>query len=212
MPLTIIRSLPSFIPVAEHQAETPATFDIESAPPVLHHHEAPCTFLVEDPSGTLPIVNESKGGVYVNSHNLLVWNAEEPKGVEVPYRSITLHALQRGDAPCIYLQLSLSGGEDEMEDFVEVRVVPEDASHLDAIFAALSACASLHPDPRDDDEEDGDDLMGEGHQWFTADNVHEFEGATAIDVNDQFEDEEVGQVRAREEDGEERERKWKRTD
>ncbi|BFZ64890.1 hypothetical protein YB2330_006043 [Saitoella coloradoensis] len=190
MPLTIIRSLPGFIPVAEHQAETPATFDIESAPPVLYHHEAPCTFLVEDPSGTLPMANESKGDIYVNSHNFLVWNAEEPKGIE----------------------LSLSGGEDEMEDFVEVRVVPEDASHLDAIFAALSACASLHPDPRDDDEEDGDDLMGEGHQWFTADNVHEFQGATAIDVNDQFGDVEVGQVRAREEDGQEREGKWKRTE
>ena len=42
----------------------------------------------------------------------------------------------------------------------EVRLVPEDATALDAMFKAMSVCQELHPDPSADDS--GDDESGGG--------------------------------------------------
>jgi chloride channel, nucleotide-sensitive, 1A len=112
------------------------------------------------------------------------------KGFQVPYPSITLHAVSRAEAgPSIYCQLDdqttppdgdaalqNGNGEDE-EDFPmrELSIIPQDASSrtsafcssavnsadiyaVEPIFEALSLCASLHPDPNGDDDDDmGDD-------------------------------------------------------
>lgn len=39
-------------------------------------------------------------------------------------------------------------------------------------YEALCACASMHPDPRSEE----DDMFGEDHQWITADNFEDAEG------------------------------------
>jgi len=46
--------------------------------------------------------------------------------------------------------------EDEMESdggMTEIRFVPDDATSLDSMFAAMSECQQLHPDTDDSDSE-----------------------------------------------------------
>ena len=43
---------------------------------------------------------------------------------------------------------------------------------MSAFYEALCACASMHPDPRSEE----DDMFGEDHQWITADNFEDAEG------------------------------------
>merc|ERR1719428_2458467 len=52
-----------------------------------------------------------------------------------------------------------SDGEQEESDggMTEIRFVPDDKAALDAMFASMSECQALHPDPVDSDE----DLAGE---------------------------------------------------
>lgn len=39
----------------------------------------------------------------------------------------------------------------------ELRFVPSDPAHLDAMYQAMCQCQLLHPDPEDSVEEEGDD-------------------------------------------------------
>lgn len=107
------------------------------------------------------------------------------RGIQIEYPSITLHAISRADnKPSIYCQLDehvasteeAQGEEDEANEMRELVIVPQasntreslivyftglDASQslisVDDIFEALSLCASLHPDPADEDDMDDDD-------------------------------------------------------
>jgi len=88
------------------------------------------------------------------------------------------------------------------DDLLEITIVPVPAGEksqdelTDALFKAMSDCASLHPDPAnsddDDDEEDrivfennGDEPRLEGFPgeggWITAENVHQFQFEDAED-------------------------------
>lgn len=103
------------------------------------------------------------------------------------------------------LDLQASGGADD-DDFntVELTIIPAapTTKSTPALFAAISACAELHPDPADadDDDEDEDRIVFESAAgfepgsgifrgvsdgglppampgssgWITADNVNEF--------------------------------------
>jgi nucleotide-sensitive chloride channel 1A len=127
------------------------------------------------------------------------------KGFTVPYPSITLHAISRSDSgPFIYCQIDKSLAEnegepehsedDEVVDLIEMSLIPAEptsgkfalASHVpiipnacvvEAIFEALSLCASLHPDPNfDEDEEDEDafiDANGGDFEVFDGSNEQE---------------------------------------
>jgi nucleotide-sensitive chloride channel 1A len=92
-----------------------------------------------------------------------------------------------------------------------------------ALFEALSACADLNPDPKDEDEEgEGAEMPEPGAGgWITADNINEF-----MDDNGNWTGPQIpvlgagaGQVRTREEAGneqedaesEDEETKWRRT-
>lgn len=103
------------------------------------------------------------------------------------------------------LDLQASGGADD-DDFntVELTIIPAapTTESTPALFAAISACAELHPDPADADDDDDDEdrivfesaagfepgsgifrgasdggmppAMPGSSGWITADNVNEF--------------------------------------
>jgi len=49
--------------------------------------------------------------------------------------------------PCIYCQI-----DDSSDEYHEARFIPEDSTSLDQIYAAFSECASLNPDPIEEEE------------------------------------------------------------
>ncbi|KAL5350335.1 hypothetical protein ACLOAV_003902 [Pseudogymnoascus australis] len=113
--------------------------------------------------------------IYVSSSNLTLFSATTSTGVEIPYQSITLHAIQRLPSPTpdtdgetvqgLYMQLDLAppNDEDEMMDPLELILLPPTQSQtatteepIKVLFAAVSACSNLHPDAADSDEEMGE--------------------------------------------------------
>ncbi|KAK2733356.1 hypothetical protein FQN55_003409 [Onygenales sp. PD_40] len=119
----------SFVPLAEHQSRTPASF--YSGPPILHHLSERCKIVILErelskstalaglkPSatasgssnGAAPITatvaeDEDKEividgvDVWVTSERLLLYSQPAKSGVAVPYPSISLHAIQRLQLP-----------------------------------------------------------------------------------------------------------------
>ncbi|KAL1644407.1 hypothetical protein SLS58_004321 [Diplodia intermedia] len=162
--------------------------------------------------------------VWVTSQNLLIFSPTTSTGVSVPYPDITLHAIQRLTVPGstdatqgLYMQLALNASDFTADDdlqTLEVTLIPSasSASAITDLFAAVTACADLNPDPADSDseaEDGGDDdiqlggggLPGAGG-WITSDNIHEHVdaegnfvgfGGGALGAG-------AGTVRAREED------------
>ena len=57
----------------------------------------------------------------------------------------------------------LDSGADDAET-VEVRFCPAEPALLDQIWGAMSECASLHPDPEEEDEEGGG-FIGDGDEF-----------------------------------------------
>ncbi|KAF2153450.1 hypothetical protein K461DRAFT_293715 [Myriangium duriaei CBS 260.36] len=140
----------TFQPLSEYQSATPATFF--SGPPVLHHHSPHCTLTLSsddlsvDPilsalapssSSTSPTgLNGSSPtsdsisldvSTYVLSTTLLLWSDPANKGVSIPYRAISLHAVQGSG---IWLQLCLD----------DVRNVPdEELRTLEMVLTPSSA-------------------------------------------------------------------------
>ncbi|EEP78928.1 predicted protein [Uncinocarpus reesii 1704] len=250
----------SFISLAEHQSHTPESF--YSGPPILHHLSERCKIVILEGelasvsalSGLRPGVSQeatngaqpSEGSsdqdkeividgvdVWVTSEKLLLYNPSTTTGVAIPYRTISLHAIQRlrlpdsqerNDVQGLYMQLSIGvdAEEDLEEDAVSLTVVPpapqpattqaqsegENESLLtddkpsqtptELLYAALSACSNLHPDPADEEDDLGGQpladsalfqsglvipgnnagglppaMPGSGG-WITAENMHEF--------------------------------------
>ncbi|TLS29483.1 hypothetical protein PpBr36_01971 [Pyricularia pennisetigena] len=158
--------------------------------------------------------------VFVNSSTLTIFSQDATIGVQIPYPQIGIHAIKTlttpptapsptaGATSAVYMQLDLqsSGGADDDDfDTVELTIIPPapTTESTPALFAAISACAELHPDPADadDDDDDNDDRIvfesaagfepGSGifrgasdgglppampgsSGWITADNVNEF--------------------------------------
>ncbi|KAH0606253.1 uncharacterized protein H6S33_003914 [Morchella sextelata] len=213
MPLTIIRTVPDaakYTPLTTHQSATPASFTT----PVLHfRNESTTLVLAATQTPLLPIFGGHKDAaepevvvpgidIWVTSENLILYNPSLTVGVELPYTSVTLHAIQRiPHGKGIYMQLALSPSAAQTsnneafddDDMLELTALPcsgdnEDAT-VDAFFKALSDCANLNPDPdasgSDDEGMDGQVMFeggagatlegfpGEGG-WITAENVDQF--------------------------------------
>ncbi|GKZ66846.1 hypothetical protein AnigIFM60653_003113 [Aspergillus niger] len=164
--------------------------------------------------------------VWVTSEKFLLHNPTTNTGLSIPYPSISLHAIQRLQLPSsedqvqgLYMQIanpttsSYSSADDE-EDALTVTVVPETPTQessspaeegdekpetpTQTLYAAVSACSNLHPDPVEPGDEDEDDYEGEegafqsglvsmgsaegglpppvegSSGWITAENMHEF--------------------------------------
>ncbi|KAH9370081.1 hypothetical protein HPB48_001958 [Haemaphysalis longicornis] len=99
------------------------------------------------------------------------WVGQDSSGFSLEYPSVALHALSRDlqafPEECLYLMIDgdlgeeqepNENGEDEERPASEIRFVPEDKSHLEAMYRAMTECQALHPDPAqpgDSDEDDG---------------------------------------------------------
>jgi nucleotide-sensitive chloride channel 1A len=161
-----------------------------------------------------------------------LWSSTAGQGVQIPYRTISLHARQQN---ALYLQLCLSDiaqtADDDLET-VELLLTPEpaaDSSPTEAaekLFTTVSDCADLHPDPDEDDDQEQEQEPEPGTGgWITSENLQDFmdengefrmpengslgAGAGTVRTADQFEDADDGD----EVDGEDATdaTKWRRT-
>ena len=48
-----------------------------------------------------------------------------------------------------------------LHSFHDIRFVPSNEASLQAMFEAMSKCQSLHPDPADSGDDDGEEVEGE---------------------------------------------------
>ncbi|KAF1346261.1 regulator of volume decrease after cellular swelling-domain-containing protein [Delphinella strobiligena] len=181
--------------------------------------------------------------IYVTSEHLIIFSPAASAGVQIPYPTISLHAQQ---SLSLYMQLCLSDlsqTADEDLETVELLVTPREPEPASvdsaerseeqrvggsvlALYAAVSACADLHPDPVSDEEGGAQEeqmqmqMPGPGG-WITSENMHDF-----MDEEGNFRVPEglgagAGSVRTLEEarfedaegdDGADDELKWRRTE
>ncbi|VDC04809.1 unnamed protein product [Peniophora sp. CBMAI 1063] len=181
--VTLIDSLPKFITPDEHReltGTTPASFS--DIPPVLRHKEETASVRFEPPVEGFTQEDGTKGTLYV-IESALVFQSATGRAFQVPYPSITLHAVSRADTgPFIYCQLDeptadnapeAAEGEEEYAAMRELSIaVPSNS--IEAIFEALSYCASLHPDPNMDDDMDDDAFVDDSNfETFNGDGDEE---------------------------------------
>ncbi|XP_077556035.1 chloride nucleotide-sensitive channel icln isoform X2 [Haemaphysalis longicornis] len=111
-----------------------------------------------------------KGTLYI-AESRVSWVGQDSSGFSLEYPSVALHALSRDlqafPEECLYLMIDgdlgeeqepNENGEDEERPASEIHFVPEDKSHLEAMYRAMTECQALHPDPAqpgDSDEDDG---------------------------------------------------------
>ncbi len=165
---------------------------------IRHRQEATAVFVNERPLG--------RGALYI-SEARLSWVGDAGQGFSLEYPHVALHAIQRAHPAAfpednLYLVIDVrlvesdetptpsstpNGSDDESEDglaandkgMTEIRFVPEDKTKLGEMFAAMSACQALHPDPADSSEE------GEGEEQEEAE-------AEAAEQEQEEEEEEEG--------------------
>lgn len=106
----------------------------------------------------------ARGTLYVIESALYFMSFTSGRGLQIDYPAITLHAISRAESgPCVYCQIDDTAGQaaangvaeetQEYTDMRELTIIPQQAESLEPIFEALSLCASLHPDPNDDDDD-----------------------------------------------------------
>ncbi|KAI5119010.1 hypothetical protein M0805_004419 [Coniferiporia weirii] len=204
--VTTISAAPSCISPDEHRertAATPASF--ADIPPVLQHKEQNVQAVFDPPFADLSEDELKNGTVYIIESLLAFVSATSGRGFQIEYPSITLHAISRGDsASCIYCHLDESpqpdgveANEDEDDASMhmrELRIVPENPSSLDALFEALSFCASLHPDPAASDDDDDDMGLEDDDDAFVDADVEAIQEIVAQGVDAEPELSEAGRA------------------
>ncbi|KAI9155914.1 hypothetical protein H9P43_009024 [Blastocladiella emersonii ATCC 22665] len=179
-PATVLRSLPSFIDAKTHVVDS----SVDPASVSVAQWTGACRLSVSPRIAHLP----ERGMLVVANPRVYWWSESAEVGVAIEYRSIIMHAVQRGSAdgepPAVYCQLgvqlgdevgpglaAVAGGKPEAasreededgmdqddEEFSEMWIYPDDVNQVDDLFTCMSMCASMHPDPMDeDDSDDGD--------------------------------------------------------
>ncbi|KAF2971882.1 hypothetical protein GQX73_g1703 [Xylaria multiplex] len=218
-----------FLPLSEYQAQTPETF-FEGKPVLYFHDESikawvsneqyeqlfffskaaadESTSLTPTPPESSALENggantreEKEVEVFVSSKKLTLFSRNSSTGVEIPYPTITLHAIKnfkRLDKPDddpsskfagVYMQLEFSDSspdDDESFEPIELTLIPykavsnDETSTIDplntertnALFNQISACSNLNPDPRNEEEDDDEDEFNADHIIFEG-NVDE---------------------------------------
>ncbi|KAF9493399.1 hypothetical protein BDN71DRAFT_1395091 [Pleurotus eryngii] len=201
--LTPISTLPKFVSLDEHKvlvSTTPASFS--DIPPILRHKQEHVKLALHPPLDAFPASECESGTLYV-IESVLVFMSANGRGIQIEYPSITLHAISRSDdAPSIYCQLDdavpsstsasadIKDRDDDLTEMREMNIIPSAATSLEPIFEALSLCASLHPDPRDSED---DAMDADADDAFVAPGDSPFETFTG-DADQELS--EVGRVRS----------------
>ncbi|KAK9367758.1 regulator of volume decrease after cellular swelling-domain-containing protein [Lipomyces kononenkoae] len=179
--------------------------------------------------GGMPSDSSHSVDIFVSASSFILYIPSKNKGVSIPYKHITVHAIQRDPALGVYLQLedipfnvtpttapnsngdkleTANGAEKDEADRGSDDEEAADDGNLDGVlemfisalssldrenqeddisslYDALSVCSALNPDLDESEGENGDmeaaraletgeDIFGQGHEWITAENVHEF--------------------------------------
>ncbi|KAF8904962.1 regulator of volume decrease after cellular swelling-domain-containing protein [Mucidula mucida] len=170
MAVVLTSTIPPFNTPDDHRALVSSTPEnLADIPAVLRHKQDNVRVSFDPAIDGQP--EWGTGTLYVIDSFLVFIQAESGKGFQIEYPAITLHAISRaeGEVPNIYCQLDDAFGnlevlDGEDEQMRELIITPSDPTSLDAIFEALSLCASLHPDepsPSDDEDDafvDADDF------------------------------------------------------
>ncbi|KAL5503903.1 hypothetical protein ACEPAH_7974 [Sanghuangporus vaninii] len=178
MPVTVITAVPAFISKEEHAqltAATPSSFS--DILPVLRHKQENVRAVFDPPVPDLSEDELKQGTVYILESALVFISESSGRGFQIDYPSIILHAISRSEPPSLYCQLGepasadVSEVEDEEEatELRELNIYPEDTSSISTLFETLSACASLHPDPTDSDDDMGEDDEDDDGAFVDAD-------------------------------------------
>ncbi|GAB7351022.1 hypothetical protein MBLNU459_g1511t1 [Dothideomycetes sp. NU459] len=175
--------------------------------------------------------------IWVASDYFTLFSAAASTGIRIPYPTISLHAQQSN---ALYMQLCLSDisqtADEDLETLELLLTPPATAapapsteegstapqSPAQSLYAAVSACADLHPDPdssEDGEGQDAEDTAPGAGGWITSDNMADFmdedgnfvmpsslgAGAGSVRTAEQFEDAPEDGM-----DGEDS--KWRRTE
>ncbi|KAG7146626.1 hypothetical protein HYQ46_004562 [Verticillium longisporum] len=223
-------SVGDFLPLEEYESQTPETFF--GGKPVLHHHlQGAKIWIPKSQSAALPVFTDASAAVsapegatltgttddlteqtidlFVNSENFTIYSATATAGVSIPYPAISIHAVKQAGTltdgtplHAIWMQLELTDNADDEGSSVDLTIVPPVGSSVQQLYAAISACSDLHPDPvEEDDDEEEDRIVFEGEHealegfsgvlrgnangglpppfpgssgWITAENVNEY--------------------------------------
>ncbi|KAK4501960.1 hypothetical protein PRZ48_007770 [Zasmidium cellare] len=193
--ITTAPAVADFTPLSEHQAQTPGTFF--GSRPVLHLHAI--SNITAEHTDLQRLT--SPVDVYVTSQHLILFSPSASLGFQIPYPTITVTAQDGAD---VLLELNLSDDDtaDEDIEFLQMRITPEriekhgeeaeeqasagagtngTTSGNDistALYKAISDCQELNPDPRGEDDEDGeggfDETAPGATGWITSENMADF--------------------------------------
>ncbi|KAI9221076.1 regulator of volume decrease after cellular swelling-domain-containing protein [Blastocladiella britannica] len=183
-PAMVIRSLPPLH--APHSPADDASLDPATLP--IAQWTGPVSLTITPWVAPLPLPGQgpdNDAGTFVVANTRLYWwHASSGVGLALSYRAVMMHALQtdpNDGRRAVYLQvnaniaretgraLAMAMGNpaaaaaplpDDNDEFSEVWVRPLDSSQADDLFATLSMCGSMHPDPMDE-EDDAEDSMNE---------------------------------------------------
>lgn len=178
------------IPLSVYQASSPEKFSIEDDDKLVMHAGGSgyeVSVLRNDPTQVVKVhedlesMENSSISLFVLNTCLIIWLDEIQKGLELPYQSISLSALQsNNDHQALYLQVlsndyisSIPTEPTEYTSTVELIItkkkdIPENmlnrlfesmVSDIHGLYNGLSTCSAFHYDS-DSDEENGANSNG----------------------------------------------------
>ncbi|KAH8588820.1 regulator of volume decrease after cellular swelling-domain-containing protein [Bisporella sp. PMI_857] len=169
-------SLDSFTTLTDYQSQTPASF--QSDRPILHYHAEGATALQDEPQEHILSIwdleqiateeDEFKPltqavDVFVSDQNLTIWNSSVQKGTSIPYPCISLHATQTLDnqnnngirALLLHIDYAPSSPDDDDPPApIQLYLIPPPSSNIQDLYAAVTACSNLNPDPSNSNDPD----------------------------------------------------------
>jgi len=149
--IKLISEVPRHSSPQEHSELTSKTpEDFKDIPPILRYTQQDVIVTIDPP--VVGLDARLTTTIYVLESTLTFMTASGT-GFQIEYPKITLHGVSRkDDVSVVYCQLddTPEGAEipeDEDCEMSELTIYPGDLPKVEAIFEALSHCASLHPDP-----------------------------------------------------------------
>ncbi|CAK9438829.1 uncharacterized protein LODBEIA_P30530 [Lodderomyces beijingensis] len=171
-----------------YQASSPAKFSPSEDDKFIMHGGSPSyTLKIHNNRGLLRDFSSDQVSLFVLSSSLLIWSNLDGLGLELPYQSIYLHALENRT---LYLQVQNCkelGSLDSDADSVEIRLVEDEqvlgntnpllqriSGGASAIYEAMTVCSAMHADSEEDEEE----LLQDAHPGGSGSNS----GLKAIEI------------------------------
>lgn len=224
-PIKIIHEQPNVentIPLTVYQTSFPARFSLEDDDKFVIYDGARSVamrILNNDPAVSVAICPElqnldySNVSLFVLNTAFIIWFTGHDLGLEIPYQSIVLHAIQEaGNGPTLYLQFAssdyiLAQFKQESEFIASIEVQINLVNHsqansnplladttIQSIYEALSKCSAFHYDSDDEEEPaESQPALDIPSSWLNQDHILRNSG-DADDLEDANEEDEGNYV------------------